>query len=206
MANVLIVRAHPFTGDTSRSMKVTDAFVKSYQQEHPQDYVEDINLYDMTLPDIDRDLLSAWGALQKGAPFYSLSDKQQHLVTLFNSFTEGFLAQDKIVVASPLWNLNVPSRLKSWFDTICVAGKTFRYTDEGSVGTVKGKKALHIQANGGVYAGEDPASQYVKTMFQFLGITDFEQLFVEGMDHFPDQAEQIVQEALEKAEELARTF
>src|SRR5699024_9797585 len=114
--------------------------------------------------------------------------------------------QDKIVVANPLWNLNVPSRLKSWFDTISVAGKTFRYTEEGSVGMVTGKKALHIQANGGIYSGADPASQYVQTMFQFLGITDFHQLFVEGMDHFPDQAEQFIADALKEADELGKTF
>lgn len=206
MANILIVRAHPFTGEHSRSMQVTDAFVESYKKNHPEDQIEDINLYDITVPDIDRDLLLAWAALQSEQPFYSLSDRQQHLVTLFNSFTEGFLAQDKIVVASPLWNLNVPSRLKSWFDTISVAGKTFRYTEEGSVGTVTGKKALHIQANGGLYNGADPASQYVKTMFEFLGVTDFSQFFVEGMDHFPDQAEEIVQTALKKAKELGKTF
>src|SRR5699024_11593064 len=144
--------------------------------------------------------------LHDALPIYSLSDRQQHLVTLFNSFTEGFLAQDKIVVSCPLWSLNVPSRLKSWFDTISVAGKTFRYTEECSVGTVTGKKALHIQAHGGLYNGADPASQYVNPMFEFLGVTDFSQFFVEGMDHFPDQAEEIVQTALKKAKELGKTF
>lgn len=206
MAKVLIVRAHPLTSETSRSMKVTDAFVERYKEHNPEDYVEDINLYNMNVPDIDADLLNAWDELAAGKPFYSLNDKQQHQVTLFNSFTEGFLAQDKIVVANPLWNLNIPTRLKSWFDTINVAGKTFRYTAEGSVGMAQGKKVLHIQANGGVYSGKDPASQYVETVFNFLGVDEFQQLFVEGMDHTPEKAEDIVAEALEKAKELAKTF
>lgn len=206
MAKVLIVRAHPLNNTTSRSMQVTDAFVEAYREYHPEDHIEDINLYEINVPEIDGDLLNAWAHLQAGKPFYSLNNAQQHKVTLFNSFTEGFLQKDKIVIANPLYNLNVPSRLKAWFDTITVAGKTFKYTENGSVGLVEGKKVLHIQANGGFYNGNDPASQYVKTILAFLGVEDITQLFVEGMDYDPTRADEIVQEAKEKAQEIAKNF
>lgn len=206
MAKVLIVRAHPQNKRVSRSMLVTDEFVKAYKQYHPEDEVEDINLYNMNVPEIDSDLLDAWDELAQGVPFYSLSDAKQHKVTLFNSLTEGFLQQDKIVIANPLWNLSIPTRLKAWFDTITVAGKTFKYTESGSVGLVEGKKVLHIQANGGIYNGNDPASQYVKTLLTFLGVKDFHQLFVEGLDYNPAEADKIVAEAIEKAKESAKTF
>ncbi|MFS0864683.1 NAD(P)H-dependent oxidoreductase [Fredinandcohnia sp. 179-A 10B2 NHS] len=206
MANILIVRAHPLNESVSRSMLVTDAFVEAYKLHHPEDLIEDINLYEMNVPEIDKDLLNAWADLGKGKPFYTLTESQQHKVTLFNSFTEGFLQQDKIVIANPLWNLSIPTRLKAWFDTITVAGKTFGYTETGSVGLLQGKKALHIQANGGFYNGADPASQYVKTLLMFLGITDYHQLFVEGMDHAPDKAPEIVSAAIDKAKELATAF
>src|SRR5690606_14891522 len=99
MANVLIVRAHPLNKSVSRSMKVTDAFVEAYKAAHPDDHIEDINLYDMTVPEIDGELLDAWAELSQGKPFYSLSNSQQHSVTLFNSFTDSFLQKDKIVIA-----------------------------------------------------------------------------------------------------------
>lgn len=206
MAKVLIVRAHPLNNATSRSMQVTDAFVAAYREYHPDDHIEDINLYDINVPEIDGDLLNAWAHLQEGRPFYSLSNAQQHKVTLFNSFTDGFLQKDKIVIANPLYNLNIPSRLKAWFDTITVAGKTFKYTESGSVGLVDGKKALHIQANGGFYNGNDPASQYVKTILTFLGVEDVTQLFVEGMDYDPSRADEIVQDAIARARDIAKTF
>lgn len=187
-------------------MKVTDEFVRSYKEHHPKDSVEEINVYSIQVPEIDSDLLNAWDELQRGTRFYALSTAQQHKLTLFDSLTGGFLEHDRIVVANPLWNLSVPTRLKAWFDTITVAGKTFKYTEQGSVGMVQGKKVLHIQANGGVYGGADPASQYVKTLFTFLGVADFTQLFVEGMDHNPSQAEAIVNEALASARKLAESF
>lgn len=206
MTRVLIVRAHPLTGETSKSMKVTDVFVNSYKESNPDHIIEDINLYKIQPPHIDSDLLLSWNALGKKAPFSSLTIIQQQKITLFNYFTELFLATDKIIVANPLWNLNVPSHLKSWFDTICVAEKTFKYTEKGSVGMAGDKKALHIQASGGVYNGQDPASLYVKKMFDFLGITNFQQLSIEGMDHFPDQAEQIMASALTDAAKVAKLF
>ncbi|WP_272870396.1 NAD(P)H-dependent oxidoreductase [Heyndrickxia coagulans] len=70
----------------------------------------------------------------------------------------------------------------------------------------KEKKALHIQSSGSVYNGSDPASQYVKTLFTFLGFKDFQQLFIEGMDHFPERAEDIMEEAIKKAVEMGKTF
>ncbi|WP_062355516.1 FMN-dependent NADH-azoreductase [Bacillus kwashiorkori] len=206
MANILIVKAHPFSEDVSRSMKVTNAFIESYKEHHPEDKVEELNLYDISLPEIDRDLLNAWSSLQSGQPFYALTPAQQHKVTLFDSFTDSFLASEKVVIANPLWNLSVPTRLKAWLDTITVAGKTFKYTDHGSIGLLTGKKVLHIQANGGMYSGKDPASQYVKTLFNFLGVEDFHQLFVEGMDHQPERAAEIVSEAIQQAMEMAKSF
>src|SRR5690606_7008056 len=157
MSKLLVVRAHPVIHKESRSMKVTDVFLESYKQHHPQDSVEEINVYNIQVPEIDSDLLNAWDELAQGTRFYALSASQQHKVTLFDSLTGGFLEHDKIVVANPLWNLSIPTRLKAWFDTITVAGKTFKYTEQGSVGSVEGKKVLHIQANGGVYSGADPA-------------------------------------------------
>ena len=206
MTRVLIVRAHPLTGESSKSMKVTDTFLKSYREANPDHEIEDINLYKIEPPHIDSDLLIAWNTLAQQGSFSSLTTPQQQKITLFDLFTEMFLATDKIIVANPLWNLNVPSHLKSWFDTICVAEKTFKYTEKGSIGIAGDKKVLHIQASGGVYNGQDPASLYVKKMFSFLGITNFQQLSIEGMDHFPHQAERIMASALTDAEKVAKLF
>jgi len=206
MPKLLVVRAHPLTSRPSRTMTVTDAFVETYREHHPDDAVEDINVYEIQVPEIDADLLNAWDELAKGKKFYALTPAQQQKLTLFDSFTASFLEHDKIVVANPLWNLSVPTRLKAWFDTITVSGKTFKYTERGSVGIVEGKKVLHIQANGGVYGGADPASQYVKTLFTFLGVKDIQQLFVEGMDQHPDQADEIVSRAVEAARKIAVSF
>ena len=207
MTKLLIVRAHPFTGEASRSMTVTDAFVESYKQQNPNDVIEDTNLYDMAVPEIDRHLLSAWKSLGEGVPFDELEEEQQEKVTLFSGYTENFLSADKVVIANPLWNLNVPARLKAWIDTTNVSGKTFKYNELGeAIGLVTDTKVLHIQASGGAYGGKDPASIYIKTIFKFIGVSDFYELFAEGMDHAPESAPQIMSDAIEQAILLGKTF
>lgn len=55
--------------------------------------------------------------------FETLSENQQQKVARFNELTDQFLSADKVVIANPMWNLNVPTRLKAWVDTINVAEK-----------------------------------------------------------------------------------
>lgn len=207
MAKLLVVRAHPLTSEFSRSMQLTDEFVRVYAAAHPGDDVLDLNLYGRAVPEIDLDLLSAWKKLGSGVPFAHLDQPEQLTVTLFDGYTSQFLNVDKIVVANPLWNLNVPTRLKAWIDTIAVAGQTFRYTEDGiAIGLVRGKKAVHIQTSGGVFEGLDPASLYVRTIFTFLGVEDYQQIVAEGMDHDPEHAGEIVAAALARVRAVAAEF
>src|ERR1019366_3144760 len=123
MAKLLVVRAHPLTSEFSRSMQLADEFVRVYSQTHPDDDVLDLNLYNRAVPEIDLDLLSAWKKIGSGTPFAHLDQAEQLKATLFDGYTSQFLNVDKIVVANPLWNLNVPTRLKAWIDMIAVAGQ-----------------------------------------------------------------------------------
>lgn len=188
-------------------MSLTDVFVNAYTASHPDDDIIELNLYSVAIPEIDLDLLSAWRKLREGVPFVHLHKFEQNKVTLFENYNQQFLNIDKVVVANPLWNLQVPTRLKAWIDTICVSGKTFRYDDKGEpIGLVTGKKAVHIQTSGGVFGSQDPASIYVKLMFAFLGVTDFQKIAAEGMDHDPAHAEDIMDAARERTVEVARAF
>ncbi|MGX7205142.1 FMN-dependent NADH-azoreductase [Enterococcus pingfangensis] len=206
MANVLVVNAHPLTAKDSQTVTILETFIEAHQASHPEDVFTMLDLYQMDLPEIDGNLLLAWQALQKGTDFTELSETQQEKVRVFNEFTDQFLGSQKIVIANALWNLNIPTRLKAWFDTINVAGKTFKYTAEGPTGLVTDKKALHIQSSGGTYQGQDFSAQYVKGILNFIGITEFDSIYIEGADYDPENAPEIMAAAKEKAKALAAQF
>jgi FMN-dependent NADH-azoreductase len=101
--------------------------------------------------------------------------------------------------------------MKNYIDAICVAGKTFKYTSNGPQGLLGGKKALHIQARGGVYsegpaAGLEMGHRYIGVIMGFLGVQDFNGIFVEGQNQFPDRAQEIKEQAIQKAKETAKDF
>ncbi|WP_256873860.1 NAD(P)H-dependent oxidoreductase [Paenibacillus kribbensis] len=121
------------------------------------------------------------------------------------------MAADKYIFASPMWNLTIPHVLLNYTNCLVIPGKTYRYTETGPVGLLTDKKALHIQASGGVYS-EGPASflecgnSYLRTIMQFIGVTDVQSIFIEGMAEMPDRAEAIKEEAVAKAREVAKQF
>ena len=86
-----------------------------------------------------------------------------------------FLEADIVVIGAPMYNFSIPSTLKAWIDRVAVAGRTFKYTENGPVGLAGGKKVIVAEASGGEYAGTaiDFVAPYLTQVFKFLGITEF---------------------------------
>lgn len=203
MPTVLIVKAHPLDAQKSYAVRALEEFQTRYASLHPEDQIEVVDVFEDQIPALDKSLLETMGAAKKGEV---ISPEQAKQLDRYNALTQQFLVADKIVVVNPLWNLNVPSQLVSWVNTINVAGLTFKYGPEGSIGLVKDKKLLHIQSNGGIYAGQDPAAQYIKSIFEFLGFEDIYQVFIEGQSADPSQAQAIFEEAMAKIDKLLEIF
>ena len=162
MSKLLVVKGHPLTADYSLSLKGLDAFVKAYKAAHPEDEIEELDVFSADIPTLNTELVSAMFAGEN-------------------------------------------AELKSWVDTVNVAGKTFKYTAEGPVGLANGKKVLHLQANGGVYGAQDPATIYMSAIFNFIG-SDFRQIAVEGHAYDPEKTEKLLAEFINKVDLEAQTF
>ena len=83
---------------------------------------------------------------------------------------------DHIVLTTPMYNFSVPATLKAWIDQVCRAGITFRYTQDGPVGLLAGKRADIVITTGGVPLDSpaDFVSGYLRQVFAFIGIDDVE--------------------------------
>jgi len=90
-------------------------------------------------------------------------------------------AADTIVIGVPMYNFGIPSTLKAYFDHIARAGVTFKYTEKGAVGLLNGKKAYLVVARGGIYGDAHPQATYVRDLLAFIGITDVEYIYAEGL-------------------------
>ena len=141
MSQVLYITAHPLDEMVSNSMAVGKAFIESYQSEHPEDEVVHIDLFKDDVPEIDAEVFSGWGKLQSGE---TLTDSEQQKVNRLTELVDQFVAADKYVFVTPMWNLSFPPAVKRYFDAVTVAGKTFKYSSEGPQGLITDKTALHL--------------------------------------------------------------
>lgn len=119
-----------------------------------------------------------------------------------------FLAADTIVIGAPMYNFTLPSQLKAWIDRILVAGKTFRYTENGPEGLATGKRVIVALARGGFYDSGSPAASlehletYLRGVFNFIGIEP-EFVAADGLAISPDHREASIKQALGETIRLA---
>ncbi|MER2175712.1 MAG: FMN-dependent NADH-azoreductase [Carnobacterium sp.] len=212
MKKVLYITANPNDATQSYSIAAGEAFINSYKEKNPEHEVLHLDLYKENIPQIDGDVFSGWGKLGSGQSFEELTAEEGAKVSRLAELVEQFVAYDKYVFVTPLWNFSYPPVMKAYLDAVSSAGKTFRYSDQGqAIGLLTDKKALHIQARGGFYS-EFPAAdlesghRHLQIMMQFFGVPTFEGLFVEGHNKAPEQAQEIKEDVILRAKELALNF
>lgn len=207
MYKTLVINAHPKIDDPSSvSIKVFNHFLESYKKLISSDeVVEQINLYNDVVPMIDKTVLSAW---DKQRNEQELTGEEQKVTERMNEILQQFKSAHTYIIVLPLHNFNIPSKLKDYMDNIMIARETFKYTETGSVGLLKdGRRMLVIQASGAIYTNDDwyteveYSHKYLKSMFNFLGIEDYQIIRAQGTALL-DQNE-LLQKVYKEAEEAA---
>jgi len=203
---VLFIKGTPLATGISRSKEVADAFIEAYKHANPNDEIIEKDLFTLEIPYIDADLLNGWSKYGNGETPIEIEASK---VAAYAVFTDEFLAVDKLIIQSPMWNLSIPSQLKGYLDTLMVAGKTFEYTENGPRGLIIGKKAIHIHGAGGIYSnttGIEHSDSFVTGILKFIGMDVAPTIWVEGIDSNPEKKEEIMKAAIAKAKEVASTF
>jgi FMN-dependent NADH-azoreductase len=107
--------------------------------------------------------------------------EQRAIVEYSDALIGELKAADTIVIGLPMYNFALPSTLKAYFDHIARAGVTFKYTEKGAVGLLTGKKAYVVVSRGGIYPADHLHTSYVRDFLAFVGITDVEFIYAEGL-------------------------
>lgn len=210
MAKLLYIQTSP-RGKRSKSNNVAVSFIEAYKKANPQDKVEILNLFTADLPEFDGLALQAKYTILHGE---SHSKEELAAWREVEKVIENFKSADKYVLSVPMWNFGIPYKLKQYIDVIVQPGYTFSFdSQKGYSGLIAGKPLLAVYARGGEYgpgtAGEayDLQKKYVEQIFGFMGFTNIQSIIIEPtLAAGPDTAEAKVNEAIEKAAELAAKF
>jgi len=176
----------------ANSTRIANSIVARLQSTHPGAKVTLRDLSVTPHPVLDEAALDALFS-----PAEKRTTEQSARVALDDALIAEVQAADVIVLGVPMYNFGVPVQLKNWIDAIARNGVTFRYTEQGPEGLLKGRKVYVGLARGGRYRNTETDSQvpFLKSVLGFLGMTEVHFIYAEGLNMGPEAAQQGFAEA-----------
>jgi FMN-dependent NADH-azoreductase len=198
MRNILMLKSS-IMSTYSQSNGLLDYLSHRWQEAHHDDKitVRDLSLH--PIPVLDNEIV---GALRPSD--VPLTPRQQEALNLSDQLIKELNAHDVIVIAAPMYNFNIPTQLKNYFDLIARAGVTFRYTEQGPQGLVTGKKAIVVTTRGGLHkdSPSDIVTPYMALFLNFIGISDVSFVYEEGIAYGQEMAEKARLEAEQQIDQF----
>lgn len=181
MDKILLINA--CTRPCSRTLKLTQSVLKKLDGT-----VEEIRLYDRTLPALDAE----------GIEKRELTARNRDFSDPVFDLAKQFAAADRIVVAAPYWDLMFPGVLKLYLENITVSDITFRYTSEGRPeGLCRAKTLDYVTTSGGYIGQNDFGFSYISTLARdYFGIQTVRRYAAEGLDIFGNDPDEILRKAM----------
>ncbi len=212
MSKLLHILCSPRT-TYSYSGRVAKVFIETYAAKHPSDQIQCINLWNITLPELDETRVSI---IYKTLFDQDLSDTEQESWAQVRGLAQSFADADKYLFSLPMWNFGIPYKLKHFIDVVTLKGVTFDYSVEGGVkGRMTGKPVILICSSGMTYASAnaEPYTEqwdfqvpYLRAWLTFLGFSSIEVVLMRPTASEPAVVSAAEQRALLQAETLALSF
>ena len=201
MSKVLIIKSSA-AGQGSVSNQLIDQFRNSFAAGHPDATFTEHDLGRHPLAPLSALNLAGFaGQASESALEIELANTSERLVSEIE-------AADVLVIGAPMYNFGITALLKTWFDYVLRAGRTFKYTEAGPIGLLTGKTAIVIETRGGLYsegpaAGLDSQEPHIRTMLGFIGITDVTFVRAEKLAFGADAKDEAVERARNNLIQLA---
>jgi len=177
---ILQIKASVFNGN-GQSSRLAEEFVALLREQHPEVTLIQRDLVADPVPHLDGARAGAFFAKPE-----ERTPEQRAVIADSDALIEELRRADVLVLGLPMYNFGVPSQLKAWFDHLARAGETFKYTEKGPVGLLTGKKAYVFATRGGLYGDDHSQSEFVRQFLGFIGITDVEFVYAEGLAISPE--------------------
>lgn len=175
MKTILKIQTSLF-GASGHSSRLADRFIEDYRERHGQVRVLTRDLAADAVPPLTLERFRALGTGEEDR-----TPEQQAIVEHSDALIEELTAADVIVLAVPMYNFTIPAVLHNYFDHIARAGITFRYTENGPEGLIKGKQVVVFVTRGGLHGDEHSQTSFLRQFLGFIGLDDPKFVHAEGL-------------------------
>ncbi len=208
MTKLLHISASP-RGEKSHSRAIARAFLETFHDTHPGTAVEELDLWDGSLPEFGPAAAEAKMAIFAGEqPQGAAAGAWAAATATFRRFDDA----DLYLFSVPMWNHGVPYILKQFIDVVSQPGLVFGFDPEaGYTGLLTGRKAAVIYTSAvygpgrGPQFGADFQAPYLGGWLRWAGVTDISEIQVRPNLATAD-AETPRRLAHEQARDLAKRF
>lgn len=182
------------------STQLSDDLLNQIKKNNSELTIIHRNFAEQPIPHLDGDWLQALMT-----PDDKRSVEQQQKVEFSDQLIEELQSADTIIIGLPMYNFSIPSMLKAWFDHVARAGTTFKYTTSGPEGLLTDKKVYLVTTRGGFHKDQPSDTQmpFVKTFLAFLGLTNVETIYAEGLNMGGEVRDAAIVSAKQSIEALA---
>lgn len=193
MSSILVLNSSA-NGAASVSKQLVQDTVEKLRAAHPGAAIVERDLGENPVPHLTSETTPAI----RGAEATTAGQKEA--VALSDALIAELKDADTVVIGAPMYNFGIPSTLKTWFDYVLRAGITFRYSESGPEGLMKGKRAIVILSRAGFYSAGpaqpmDSQEPHLVNLLGFMGITDVTVIRAEKLAFGPEAREQAINDA-----------
>jgi FMN-dependent NADH-azoreductase len=197
MTNILLVVSSPREG-ASLSSRFAIQLANALKSGRNDVQITVRDLASPTIPHIDKAYVEG-----RVLPPEDRTPEQSKAVGLAEQLIAELSTADAVVIGSGMINFSMSSLLKAWFDHVIWPGVTVKFTDTGVEGLIKGKKVYLVAAAGGVYADDAMATldfqmPFLRHLLAFIGLTEIEEVRVEGTAFGPDALDAVVSKTIDE--------
>lgn len=177
----------------SNTKKIADVIIGKLSEKYE---IETVSLSEYSFPVVKNDILNERNNGYVPEEYVAMAKK--------------LAAADRLVVASPFWDMSFPSALKVFFENMSLFNVTFASTEKECYGLCKAEKVLYITTRGmNISTGDDleQATPYIKALSKLWGLGELHVISAQNMDYSTEeQKAEKVQTAIEEGLRLCEEF
>lgn len=177
----------------SNTKKIADVIINELSNKYE---IETVSLSECSFPVVGNDILN---------------DRANGIVPEeYVTMAKKLAAADRLVIASPFWDMSFPSALKVFLENMSLFNVTFASSEKECYGLCKAEKVLYITTRGmNISTGDEmeQATPYIKAIGKLWGLGDLHVISAQNMDYSTEEQKAVkVQNAINEGLKLCETF
>ena len=201
MKKLLYIEGSP-RKDRSHSIRIANEYLKKVAENDNNIEIKTIDLWSLDLPEFNGDMMNAKYSIIAGSdPSDNEKNEWSKVTKIFDEFADA----DHYLFSVPMWNFNIPYKLKHYIDIVTQPGLAWSYSpDEGYKGLMSGRTATVVYSTGDGYSegtgfeSFDLQKPYINLWLTFIGFDKVEKVIVDRTLFEPDEAEKRASDVVQK--------